>query len=100
MPTSDEELAAKRAQVEKLRVNVATENAKREQRERELANDVHAAQLDAEIAQLEVQLEQAKASNKVAAVKEGATGPLQAAVEDKKAAEAQAKAVTATDKES
>lgn len=89
MPTSNEDLQAKKDRVEKLREQVASEEAKRLEREQALANDVTAAQLDAEAARLEAQLETAKQSNKAAAVKEGASDLLDAANDDKARAESQ-----------
>ena len=92
MPTTDEELARKREHVQKLRNDLAAAEAQRVQRERESANDVTAAQLDAEAAQLEAQLAVANESKKVAAVKSGASSVLDSVKADQKAAAAQAKA--------
>lgn len=102
MPTSDEELQAKADRVEKLRSQVAAEEAKRATREREIANDITAAQLDAEAAALETRLQVAKDAGKVSAVKEGASAPLDAARESLATAVAQqdaAKEAKATNKE-
>lgn len=101
MPTSEEELKKKRDNVEKLRQQVADEEAKRVTRERELSNDVTAAQLDAEAVRLEARLAAAKDSNKVAAVKEGASAPLdQAKAEMRNAATIKAAQEKAQDRNS
>ena len=60
MATTDEDLQKKRKHVEDLRQKVADTNAKREQGERELNNDILAAQLDIEAVQLEKELVEAK----------------------------------------
>jgi hypothetical protein len=90
--TTDEELEQKRQHVEKLRNQLADEQAKRTERENGLVNDVTATQLDAEASRLEAALAAAKEANKVAAVKQGADAPLTAAKEDLANAEAHAKA--------
>jgi hypothetical protein len=81
MPTSDEDLQAKRDEVSKLREQVANEEAKRLERERNLSNEVEAANLDAEAANLRAQLAAAKESAKVGTVRAGATAPIEAARE-------------------
>lgn len=79
MPTSDEDLQKLQDRAAKLREQVATEEQKRVQRERELSNDVTAAQLQAEITRLETRLDASKDANKVSEVKSGAAAPLEAA---------------------
>lgn len=93
MPTSDEDLQKKSDRVQKLREQVAAEESKRTTRERELANDVTMAQLEAEEAKLEARLAATKEQGKVSAVKEGAAAPLSAAKEEMERAVAQKKAV-------
>ena len=99
MAITDEELDQKRQHVQKLRDQVAQEEAKRTEREADLVNDVTAAQLDAEATRLEAQLDEAKRLNKVGEVKRGASTVLEAikaeqvqANEVAKAQEAAAKA--------
>ncbi len=90
MPTTEEELQQKRERNAKLREQLAQEEAKRVEREVNLANDLTAAQLDAEEARLKAQLTDAKEAAKVANVKEGASAPLAAAKEEmQRAVEAQ-----------
>jgi hypothetical protein len=88
-PVSDEELAKKQERVARLRQQVADAEATRTTRERDQANAITMAQLDAEEARLQAQLDAAKASAKVTSVREGASGPLEAAREDLRTAEAQ-----------
>jgi colicin import membrane protein len=90
--TTDEELDQKRQHVQKLRDQVAQEEAKRISREADLVNDIAAAQLDAEATRLEAQLAEAKRQNKVTDVKEGASTVLDAIKADQQQADAQAKA--------
>lgn len=92
MPTSDEDLQKRAEQVQKLREQVADEEAKRTDRERALANDITMAQLDAEAAQLEARLQVAKNAGKVSEVKSGAQAPLDAAKEQMRVAQAQLEA--------
>lgn len=81
MPTSDEELQKQSERVQKLREQVAEAEAKRVEREREVANDITMAQLKAEEAQLEARLTVAREAGKVNAVKAGVAAPLDAAKE-------------------
>jgi hypothetical protein len=92
MAITDEELDDKRQHAEKLREQVANEEAKRLTREAEGANALASAQLDAEIVRLEAQLATAKERNKVAAVKDGMAVPLEAVQTDLDNAKAHAKA--------
>lgn len=92
MAISDTELAKKQAYVEKLRGQVAEEEAKRTQREADSTNELAAVQLDAEAARLEAQLQAAKDVNKASAVRSGAAAPLYAAKEDLARAQAVAEA--------
>lgn len=96
MSTSDEDLKKMQDKVEKLRERVAAEETKRITRERELANDVTYANLEAEGARLEAELAAAKQANSAASIKEGVAGPLEAAKEDKARAEASLEAVSKT----
>lgn len=79
MATTEKELDEKRQRNERLREQLAAEEAKRLTREAEVSNDVTAKNLDAEAARLEAQLAAAKETNKVAAVKSGAAAPIEAA---------------------
>lgn len=94
MPTSEDDLAAKAEEVQKLRDQVTAQEATRESRERDLANDITMRQLEAEEASLRARLAVAKEGAKAGSVKEGAAAPLgavqdqlKAAVEQQKAAE-------------
>ena len=100
MPTSDEDLQKQAERVQKLREQVADAEAKRTERERELANDVTMTQLQAEAAALEARLAVAKEQGKVGSVKEGASAPLDAAKDLLERAVAQKKAAEAAPKES
>lgn len=62
MPTSDEQVAQKRKQVEKLREQLAAATAKRVEREQNAVNDIVAEQLDREAASLQAQLDAIKGS--------------------------------------
>ncbi len=91
MPTSDEDLAKEQAAVEKLREQVASEEATLLQRQQELANDVTANALQREKAALQARLDQLKGQSKVAAVREGAAAVVDpvkhaASIEDAKSA--------------
>jgi hypothetical protein len=94
MPTSDDDLAAKADEVQRLREQVASHETNRAERERALANEVTMRQLEAEEASLRARLAVAKESAKAGSVKAGAAAPLgavedqlKAAVEQQKAAE-------------
>ena len=99
MATSDEELQAKADKIQKLREQIAAEEAKRLEREAAVANDITAAQLDAEATRLQAQLEAAKNANKANAVKDGAANVLEAAKADLKTAAAAASAAANASKE-
>jgi len=92
VPTSDEDLQAQAEKVEKLRQQVVDADANRENRERELSNDIAMTQLQAEEAALQARLAVAKESGKVASVKAGADAPLSAAKDQLARAVAQQKA--------
>jgi hypothetical protein len=92
MAISDKELLQKQQHVEKLREQLATAESTRMARENERGNEIVAVQLDAEAARLEAQLAEAKRLATVSAVKEGASGPLDAAREDLASANAYAAA--------
>lgn len=100
MPTSDEDLQKEAERVQKLREQVSNAEAKRTERERELANDVTMTQLQAEAAALEARLAVAKEAGKVSSVKDGASAPLDAAKEQLRRAVAQKEAAEAAPKES
>lgn len=76
---SDEAVEAKAAQVKKLRRQVAEAEAKRIDNERGQSNSIQMAQLEAEEAQLQLQLTRAKNASTVTAAKEGVSAPLDAA---------------------
>jgi DNA repair exonuclease SbcCD ATPase subunit len=73
---TDEELENKRQHVAELRDQLAEAEMTRTARVRETDNTIEAAQLDAEAARLEAQLEEAKAAADVGVVEQGASGPL------------------------
>jgi hypothetical protein len=93
---TDEDLAKKQASVAKLRQQVEDADRLRITRERDQANDITYAQLDAEEARLQAQLDAAKAAAKVGSVKDAASAPLAAAQEDKAVAQAQGAAAVPT----
>jgi hypothetical protein len=95
-PVSDADLAKKQERVAKLRAQVEEAERTRVERERDQANTITMAQLDAEEARLQAQLDSAKAAGRVSTVKEGASGPLEAAREDLRIAEAQGAAANVT----
>lgn len=92
MPTTEEDLQQKRERNEKLREQIAAEEAKRRDRELDLSNQIVGQELDAEGARLEAELASLKESSKVANVKSGAEAPLQSAKEAMEQALAQQKA--------
>ena len=85
---SEEDLQRKRDKNDKLREQIAAAEADAEARSRSQANEIESAQLDAETARLEARLQQAKAAARVSVAKEAAVGPLAAAKEQLKAAQA------------
>lgn len=89
MPTSDEELAQLQASVEEKRQRLADARRMREDNERSLANDVTAAQLLAEAAQLDVLIASEEKSASEEAVKEGAAGLMDQVAGDLASAQAQ-----------
>jgi hypothetical protein len=95
-PVSDADLAKKQERVARLRAQVEEANRTRITREQQQANTITMAQLDAEEARLEAELAAAKSASRVGAVKEGASGPLAAAKEEKAVAEAQGAAALNT----
>ncbi len=91
MATTDKELDKLRSANDKLRDQIAAEEATRASSDADAAREIEAEQLKAEQARLEAQLNLAKAAN--AASKKGAeSGPLQVAREAREAAEEQGKA--------
>lgn len=91
MPTSDEDLQSLQDEVQKLRDQVAAEDAKAAERVRQTDNDIAAAQLNAERTRLQAQLAQAKEASKASNIKSGAGAPLAAARADMALAVEQAK---------
>jgi hypothetical protein len=76
MPTSDEDVQAAQAAVQKLREQVATARAEAVEREASLANDVTMVQLEREAYGLQAELAQLKERAKAANVKAGAAAVL------------------------
>lgn len=64
MPTSDEELQAKRDRAAALREQIAAEKARTLELQQEKANEVESIALDGEIARLEQELAFAQANNR------------------------------------
>lgn len=92
MPTSDKELEKLQDRAQKLRDQLVEARLAREARERESVNDVTAAQLNAEITQLEVELEREKEAGKAKNVQAGIAAPMADATAAMEAAAASAKA--------
>jgi len=92
MPTSEKELDAKRASVDKLRQQVEDARQARLAAEAEVGNDVTLAQLEAEEALLQVELDREKESAKRSNVSAAVDVMLNAAEEQKKQAAAMAQA--------
>lgn len=82
MPTSDEDLQKLQVEVQKLRDDVAAQEAAAATRARESDNDIAAAQLTAERTRLQAQLAAAKDAAKATNIKSGASAPLAAAKAD------------------
>lgn len=95
MPTSDEDLQKQRDEVQKLRDQLAAEEAKGSERTQSLNNDITAQQLAAEKVRLETQLAAAKDANRASSVKSGAGAPLASAKEQMELAVAQQKSAEA-----
>lgn len=79
MAITEEELQAKRERNEKLREQIVAEQAKRYEVQADLANEVTAAELDAEGARLQAELAGVQRDNDTLA--DGASAPLQSARE-------------------
>lgn len=94
---TDDELEQKRKNVAKLREQIAAEESKRAERVQAEQNNIAAAQLDAEAARLESQLAQIKEASKAATVRELASGPLEQAKAEAKAAESSSPTVVPVD---
>jgi len=90
---TDEEVREARDRVEKLRAEIASNERARVEREREMANEITLAQLNAEAARLEVQLAQQKNTASDEAVRKGAQSPIAAAQADIERAELMQKSV-------
>lgn len=95
MPTTDDELAKKGEQVQKLREQVAMATAQRVEHEATVSNDIAMAQLNVEEARLQAQLDAAKRASKVSSVRSGASAVLDVIKEDKANADAYATAAAA-----
>lgn len=93
---TEEELERERERNEKLRAQIADEQAKLAERANAAEREVALNQLKAEGARLEAQLNNVKESAKAASIKDGASGPLAQAQEQLKAAQAQANATVGT----
>jgi hypothetical protein len=76
MPTSDEDLAALKERVEQKRQDLADAESERVTAELALANDMVAAQLQAEEARLDVALSQAREATKAERIEQGVAAPL------------------------
>lgn len=74
MPTSDEELEAKRQHVADLRQQLADELASREDYENSIQNDIVAEQLDLEALKLQAELEAARAQTQASQNRESLVG--------------------------
>lgn len=99
MPTTDEELETERARLRKLRDDIASARAAREERERALSNDITMAQLKAEGSRLEAELAEARTAAKASSVKAGISDQIDVNREAEKAADERTKAVTTARKE-
>jgi hypothetical protein len=101
MAYTDEEVEAQRAVVEKLRGQVLDADAKTAERQADAQREIEMAQLKAEEARLQAELDAKKEAQKVANVKDAASGPLDQAKEQQKQAEdaAAAAAEARNDKE-
>lgn len=82
MATSDSDLEKKREHNRDLRARLAAAKAQQADHETRVANDLVAAQLDAEAARLSAELEAVKQHSKVRDVRAGAEVPLEAAKEE------------------
>lgn len=91
---TDEEVAAQKEEVAKLRAKLDEAKSAGEQKRRELENDITMANLVAEEARLRAELDQVADSNKVASLRASVEAPLASAEEQMKAAMAHQKAVS------
>ncbi len=92
MPVSDEDLEKKRATLDKLREQLSDAQTTREDRERELANDLYMRQLDAEEARLRAALTQAREAAKAGSVKAGVADLIDTVKDQEAVAQEQARA--------
>ena len=103
MAVSDDELQAQVKTNKKLREQLAEAQSKENQRHVEAGRELRYAQLKAEEARLQAQLDAAKRSAQAGSVKDAVSGPLAAAREQMEAAvavqKAQAKAEAEADKD-
>lgn len=76
MATTDEEIAAKIAQAEDLRLQITETEQAASAVFHDSANDVHGAQLDAEIAELTAKLHGTEAAMNPDSIKAGASGSI------------------------
>lgn len=79
MTTSDEEIATKIEKADKLRAQILSAQQKQTSNVYGSANDVHSAQLDAEIVELESTLAAAKDGAKASNIKAGVSDSIDAA---------------------
>jgi len=92
MATTDEDLAKKAAQVQRLREQVVAAESQRVSREAEVANDITMRQLEAEETRLQAQLAAAKNDSKASSVNAGAASVLDTIKGQQENADAFAKA--------
>jgi len=85
---SENDLEQKRQHNEKLRQQIADAEAKAAAQVVQVSNELAAAELDAETARLERQLEAARQTAKVSVAREGSASNLDTVKEDLKAAQA------------
>ena len=90
---TEEDLEKKRASVDKLREQIADAQSSREERERNLSNEIAMKQLDAEEARLKAELAATREAAKASNVKAGTADLIETLGDDEKRANEQAKAV-------
>lgn len=90
---TDEEVAAQKETVAKLRAKLDEAKSAGEQKRKELENDITMTNLVAEEARLQAELDQVNDANKVSTMRASVEAPLQSAEEQMKAAMAHQKAV-------
>lgn len=90
---TDEEVAAQKQEVAKLRAKLDEAKSAGEQKRRELENDITMTNLVAEEARLRAELEEATNANRAATLKASVAAPMASAEEQMKAAMAHQQAV-------